>query len=91
MTLEYVHTNLYSSAALKQLSWDLYSGHIVYKLLPKRDGAVIKLDGKSGEIKSILGSSQFNSISEAIVDESGDLYYGSFRNAFIGRIPKGSH
>ena len=91
VVLDYINTNLYPNHAIEQLSWDLYSGHIVYKLLPKRDGAVIKLDGQSGEMKRIYGSTQFNSISEAIVDQNGDLYYGSFRNTFVGRIPKGLH
>lgn len=91
VVLNYVDANLYSNHALKQLSQDLYSGHIIYKVMPQRDGAVFKLDGKAGIVKQVLGSSKFNSISEAIVDQNGDLYFGSFRNPFLGRIPKGSH
>ncbi|KAJ6224790.1 hypothetical protein RDWZM_003335 [Blomia tropicalis] len=91
LVLDYIDTNLYQNHALQQVSFDLYSGHIIYKLLPKRDGAVIKLDGQTGMIKSIHGSEQFNSISEAIVDQNGDLYFGSFRNVFLGRVVKGKH
>lgn len=91
LVLDYVDKNLYSSPEIKQLSFDCYSGHIVYKLIPKRDGAVIKLDGKTGAIKAIHGSDEFNSVSEAIVDSEGNLWFGTFRNNFIGLIPKGSH
>lgn len=91
VVLQYVNANLYPNHALETLSWDLYSGHIIYKLLPKKDGAVLKLNGLTGQVKSILGSTAFNSVSEAIVDAKGDLYYGSFRNTFLGRIKKGDH
>lgn len=76
---------------IEQLKFDFYSGHIMYKSMPSRDGAVFKLCSKTGALKKVLGSAEFNSISEAIVDDAGDLYYGSFRNRFIGRVRKGSH
>lgn len=91
LLFDFVEAKYYPSEALRELCQDLYSGHFLYKSLPQKDGAVMKLDGKTGEFKSILGSSKFNSISEAMVTSNGDLYFGSFRNQFMGRIPKGSH
>ncbi len=70
------------------MAFDLYSGHLLYKFMPK-NGAVLKLDAKTGQIKQLLGSNQFNGVSEAFVDSEGDLYFGSFRNQFLGRIKEG--
>lgn len=81
----------YSSNYIIQLRDDFFTGHIVYKMIPERDGAVIRLDSKTGQIKQVLGSSKFFGISEAIIDKKGDLYYGSFKNAFIGHISKDLH
>ncbi|KAH7640277.1 hypothetical protein DERF_004790 [Dermatophagoides farinae] len=91
LLLDYIDAKVISNAAIEQLRDDLYTGHIVYKALPQRDGAVIRLDSKTGHIKQIFGSSKFFGISEAIIDTQGDLYYGSFRNSFIGRISKNDH
>ena len=90
LIIDFVNTNISSNHALETLAFDLYAGHLVYKIMPKR-GAVIKLDGTTGKIKQILGSNEFNGVSEAIVDSEGDLYYGSFRNMFIGKIEKGDY
>ena len=62
----------------------------MYKFMPT-NGAVVKLDANTGNIKQILGSTQFNGVSEAFIDSEGDLYYGSFRNQFIGRIERGDY
>ncbi|OTF72539.1 Strictosidine synthase/Gluconolaconase-like protein, partial [Euroglyphus maynei] len=91
LLMDYIDNKVISLAAIEQLRDDLYTGHIVYKTLPQRDGAVIRLDGQTGHIKQIFGSSKFFGISEAIIDAQGDLYYGSFRNSFIGRISKNDH
>lgn len=90
LIIDFVNTNISSNHAFEELAFDLYAGHLVYKIMPKR-GAVIKLDANSGKIKQILGSNEFNGVSEAIVDSEGDLYYGSFRNTFIGKIEKGDY
>lgn len=89
--LDYFSTNLYSNHAIEELSRDLYMGHFIYKTIPQRDGSVLKLDGQTGKLKQALGSSTFNSVSEAIIDRNGDLYFGSFRNPFLGRVKKDSH
>lgn len=91
LALNYIDQNFYSSPEIQQLSFDCYSGHIIYKLMPNKEGAVLKLDGETGKIKAIYGSNEFNSVSEAIIDNEGNLWFGSFRNDFIGVIPKGLH
>lgn len=58
----------------------------MYEATPKAAGIVV-LDGKTGAFKGIMGSESFAFISEAIIDEStGDIFFGSFRNRFLGRI-----
>ncbi|CAG2115115.1 unnamed protein product [Medioppia subpectinata] len=90
LVFDFINKNITPNHALEMFAFDLYSGHIMYKFMPK-NGAVVKLDGKTGRIKQILGSNEFNGVSEAIVDSEGDLYYGSFRNQFIGKIEKGDY
>jgi len=85
---DYLNTNICNNHALEMMAFDLYSGHLMYKFMPK-NGAVLKLDAKTGQIKQLLGSNQFNGVSEAFVDSEGDLYFGSFRNQFLGRIKEG--
>ncbi len=86
--IDYLNTNICNNHALEMMAFDLYSGHLLYKFMPK-NGAVLKLDAKTGQIKQLLGSNQFNGVSEAFVDSEGDLYFGSFRNQFLGRIKEG--
>ncbi len=88
LIIDYLNTNICNNHALEMMAFDLYSGHLLYKFMPK-NGAVLKLDAKTGQIKQLLGSNQFNGVSEAFVDSEGDLYFGSFRNQFLGRIKEG--
>ncbi|CAG2176255.1 unnamed protein product, partial [Oppiella nova] len=81
LAFDFINRNITPNHALESFAFDLYSGHIMYKFMPKK-GAVIKLDANTGKIKQILGSNEFNGVSEAIVDSEGDLYFGSFRNQF---------
>lgn len=58
----------------------------MYEATPKA-AAIVVLDGKTGAYKGIIGSEAFAFISEAIIDDStGDIFFGSFRNRFLGRI-----
>lgn len=91
IALKYVQVHVFTNPTIDQLSFDLYSGHFVYKALPNHGGSVLKLDGTTGKLKQVLGSNEFNSVSEALTDSEGNLYYGSFRNTFLGVLPKGSH
>ncbi|XP_054161640.1 adipocyte plasma membrane-associated protein-like [Oppia nitens] len=90
LVVDFINTNVTPNPMLQMLAFDLYSGHIAYKFMPK-NGGVIKLDANTGKIKQILGSNQFNGISEVLVDSEGDLYFGSFRNQFIGKIERGDY
>lgn len=64
----------------------LDTGAILHKIMPA-DAGVLIIDGNTGKIRRILGSSGYPSISEALLDVSnGDLYLGSYRNAYIGKI-----
>lgn len=87
---DYVYTNLWQNPALESLRFKLYSGHLLYDFVPKT-GAILRLDVNNGKVKQILGSNKFNSVSEAIIDSRGDLYFGSFRNQFLGKIKKGDY
>jgi len=85
--LDFVATsNLWPHEAVREFAWTFYSGHVMYNSLPPA-AAVGVLDGKTGSLKGILGSETFAFISEAILDErNGDIYFGSFKNKFLGRI-----
>ncbi|CAG2178492.1 unnamed protein product, partial [Oppiella nova] len=84
-----INDNTIGSSGLRAIAIDLYTGQALGKYLPTT-GAVIKLDGKTGQIKQILGSNKFNGVTEAVVDNNGDLYFGSFHSPFLGRIKKGN-
>jgi sugar lactone lactonase YvrE len=72
--------------ALEEVSFLFSSGHVVYDSIPPAS-AIAVLDGRTGAFKGILGSEKFAFISEAHVDQrTGDIYFGSFRNRFLGRI-----
>ncbi|RWS31106.1 adipocyte plasma membrane-associated protein-like protein [Leptotrombidium deliense] len=84
--IKFVRTSLYEHPAFEELEFMLSSGHVLYSAMPNV-GAIVILDGKSGKIKRILGSNKFSYISEAVVDETnGDIFFGSFRNRFIGKL-----
>ena len=86
VVLDFVRTTMWSHPAMEEVVFKLKSGHLFYSGLPT-SSAVVVIDGTSGNLKTILGSSKFNAISEAIIDEStGDLYFGSFKNRFIGKL-----
>jgi sugar lactone lactonase YvrE len=86
LALDFVRTSLWQHPALEELVANLRTGYIMYGAVPK-SGAIAVLDGNSGALKRILGSDQFSFISEAIIDEnSGHLYFGSFKNRFIGKV-----
>lgn len=88
VVLNFVRTSLWDHHLLEEVAFKLYSGHIFYHSMPSAS-AIGVFDGKSGVVKAILGSNQFNAISEAIVDEkTGDIFFGSFRNTFVGRVSK---
>lgn len=79
-------SNLWPHEAVREFSWNFYSGHVFYNSVPT-NAAIGVLDGKTGSFKGILGSETFAFISEAILDErTGDIFFGSFRNKFLGRI-----
>jgi len=90
LLFDFINVNVFSNHALEEYTFLLRSGHIFYPLMPK-SGAILRLDGKTGETKQILGSNKFSAISEAIIDSSGDLYFGSPRNRFLGRLKKGQY
>lgn len=84
--LDFVNRQISHNAALEEVSFLFSSGHIVYNSVP-RAAAIAVLDGRTGAFKGIMGSEDFAFISEAIIDErNGDIYFGSFRNKFLGRI-----
>jgi len=83
-----INDNTINSNGLKAIALELYTGQTLAKYLPT-NGAVIKLDGKSGQIKQMLGSEKFNGVTEALVDKEGDLYFGSFHSPFLGKLKKG--
>lgn len=71
---------------LQEMSFLFSSGHIAYNSVPQT-AAIAVLDGRTGAFKGIMGSEKFAFISEAVIDErNGDIYFGSFRNRFLGRI-----
>jgi len=87
-SLNFVRTSIWEHHLMEEIAFNLYSGHLFYHSMPL-SSAIGVLDGKTGAIQTILGSDKFNAISEAVVDEkTGDLFFGSFRNRFIGRISK---
>ena len=82
--------NIFGIKSLKIISNELITGEILSGYIPK-NGGVIRLDSKSGEIKQILGSELFFGVTEALVDSEGDLYFGSFFSPFLGRIKRGNY
>lgn len=86
LAVDFVWANLWPHHALEEIVFKLKSGHVFYGSLPT-NSAIGVLDGNTGEIKALLGSNRYNAISEAIVDgKTGDLFFGSFKNKFIGRL-----
>ena len=84
--LDFAHRMISHNPALEEMSFLFSSGHIMYNSVPP-SAAIAVLDGRTGAFKGILGSEAFAFISEAIIDErNGDIYFGSFRNRFLGRI-----
>lgn len=71
---------------MEKFAHSFTSGSFLF-CIPKKT-AVLVLDGRTGQYKGILGSDQFAATSEAIFDSAtGDMYHGSFANAWIGRLP----
>lgn len=84
--LRFVQQSLFKHPVFEEVVFKLRSGHIFYGGLPTA-GAVVVLDATTGRLKAVLGSEQFNAVSEAILDEAtGDLYFGSFKNRFLGKL-----
>ena len=85
-SIDLIEKHLYSNSRLEEISFNFRSGHLLYDSIPKT-AAIAVVDGKDGKLKGLIGSETFAFISEAHVDPvSGYLYYGSFRNRFLGRI-----
>ncbi|XP_054162374.1 adipocyte plasma membrane-associated protein-like [Oppia nitens] len=87
VAIDFINSKTIASKGLEAIANDLYTGNVFKDYLPTT-GAVIKLDAKSGQIKQIYGSNNFNCITEAIISNEGDLYFGSAINHFLGKILK---
>ena len=87
VAINYVNSNLLNSPSLQKVVIELYTGGILVEKIPK-SGSIVRLDAKSGQIKNIYGSDQFNAVTEGVIDNEGDLYFGSFVSPFLGRLKK---
>ncbi|KAF7494638.1 Adipocyte plasma membrane-associated protein [Sarcoptes scabiei] len=83
---DYLNSNLISMDSLEKYKNDLFTGHFIYNLMPEKDGAIARISSKTGRIVKIYGSDKFFGVSEAITDHEGNLWFGSFRNSFVGLI-----
>lgn len=87
VAFHYLNSKLLNSPSLQEVVIDLYTGRILTERFPK-SGSIVRIDGQSGQIKKIYGSEQFNAITEGVIDNEGDLYFGSFISPFLGRLRK---
>ncbi|RWS13058.1 adipocyte plasma membrane-associated protein-like protein [Dinothrombium tinctorium] len=84
--VKFVHDTLYKHPALQEVEFMMSSGNMLYSVIPY-SGSIAILDGNSGKIKKTFGSIKFSFVSEAVLDEkTGDIYFGSFRNRFLGKL-----
>lgn len=83
--LEHVNS-IYSHPTIEYLSQLLKNAHIIYAVSKTQSG-VIEYDLAKSTYK-FLGTDKFAFISEAIVDDKGKMYLGSFRSPFIAKIDK---
>lgn len=86
IVVDAVHLYLWPQPNFEELAYKLRSGHIIYDGQPPT-AAILRLDGKTGKTKAFYGSNKFAFVSEAHFDSaSGDIYFASFRNKFIGKV-----
>lgn len=80
--LEYIYKNLYQHPLLETAYSELKCGHINYRLLQTDKSAVIEYNLATGATR-LFGSATFGFVSEAVPDNKGNLYLGSFRSPFL--------
>ncbi|KAG9510753.1 Dipeptidyl aminopeptidase-like protein 6, partial [Fragariocoptes setiger] len=81
---KYVDDNFYKHPLLSSIAFELTSGHINYYVF-NSESAVLRYNLVTGQSK-ILGSDKFAFVSEAVEDDQGNLYLGSFRNPFLRQL-----
>lgn len=80
--LEYVCVNFYHHPSLEHVYKELKCGHFNYHFMPKDRSAIVEYNLARGSSR-LLGSETFGCVSEAVPDNNGNLYLGSFRSPFL--------
>jgi len=80
--LEYISVNFYPHPLLESVYRELKCGHFNYRATRSDRSAVISYNLATGATV-FMGSDAFGFVSEAVPDNKGNLYIGSFRSPFI--------
>lgn len=70
---------------LREVAATIDNGWILYSALP-RYGLVVELDGQGHIVRSLHSPGKKIALISEVLEHNGNLYLGSFRNRFLGRV-----